>query len=88
MTSLVLPRWLSSKESLCNAGDAGFIPGWGSSHGQRSLVSYGSWGRKEMDMIEATEHARTTSLCQNKTIALTLKILNSTRLRFDSEVHL
>ena len=88
MTSLVLPRWLSSKESLCNAGDAGFIPEWGSSHGQRSLVAYGSWGPKELGRIEATEHTRTTSLCQNKTIALTLKILNSTRLWFDSEVHL
>ena len=51
-------------------------------------MGYGSWDRKEMDMIEATEHARTTSLCQNKTTALILKILNSTRLRFDSEVHL
>ena len=51
-------------------------------------MAYGSWGPKELDRIEATEHTRTTSLCQNKTVALTLKILNSTWLWFDSEVHL
>ena len=26
----------------------------GESHGQRSLASYGPWGRKELEMIEAT----------------------------------
>ena len=26
--------------------------------GQRSLVGYSPWGRKESDMTEATEHAR------------------------------
>ena len=26
-----LPRWLSGKESTCNAGDAGLIPGSGNS---------------------------------------------------------
>ena len=29
----------------------------GEPHGQRSLVGYGPWGRKESDMIETTEHA-------------------------------
>ena len=29
------------------------------SHGQRSLVGYSPWGRKESDTTEATEHART-----------------------------
>ena len=28
-----LPWWLSSKESACNAGDVGLIPGWGRSSG-------------------------------------------------------
>ena len=28
----------------------------GKSHGQRSLVGYGSWGHKELDTIEATDH--------------------------------
>ena len=58
-----------SKESACNAGDLGLIPGLGRSlgrghgnplqysflenpHGQRSLVSYSLWGRKELDMTE------------------------------------
>ena len=28
-----LPQWLSSKESTCNTGDLGLIPGWGRSPG-------------------------------------------------------
>ena len=28
-----LPRWLSGKESACNAGDPGSIPGWRRSPG-------------------------------------------------------
>ena len=31
----------------------------GKSHGQRSLVGYGTWGSKESDITEATEHACT-----------------------------
>ena len=30
-----LPQWLSSKESACNAGEPGFIPGLGRSPGGR-----------------------------------------------------
>ena len=67
-----LPWWLSGKESSCNSGDAGLIPGSGRSpgggqpiplflpgefHGQRSLVGYSPWGRKESDATEATEHS-------------------------------
>ena len=42
---LRLPRWCSSKESACNAGEAdegGLIPGWGSSPGGRNgnLLQY------------------------------------------------
>ena len=29
----------------------------GESHGQRSLVDYSPWSRKELDTTEATEHA-------------------------------
>ena len=63
-----LPWWLSGKESACNAGELGWIPGsripwrkkWqltavflpGKSHGQRSLVSYNPWGRKESDKTQ------------------------------------
>ena len=32
--SIRLPWWLSGKESACNAGDAGSIPGSGISHGE------------------------------------------------------
>ena len=55
------------KESACNAGDLGFIPGSGrspeegngipvslpgKSHGQRSLVGYSPSDNKELDMTE------------------------------------
>ena len=56
------------KESACNAGDLGLIPGLGRTpgegngypfifwpgefHGQRSLAGYSPWGRKESDMAE------------------------------------
>ena len=56
------PGGSDSKESICNAGDQGLIPGLGkyseergnplqyscleNSHGQKSLVGYSPWGRK------------------------------------------
>ena len=59
------PRWLREKESPCDAGDLGLVPGsgrspgggWqptpvflpGKSHGQRSLAACSPWGRKELD---------------------------------------
>ena len=71
------PGGSDGKESTCNAGDLGLIPGLGpwrrerlptpvflsrESHGQRSLVGYSPWCCKELDMTEATEHTY-TSLC-------------------------
>ena len=64
----VFPGGLDGKESACNAGDLGLIPGqedslkngmathssipaWGID-GQRSLMGYSPWGRKELDMTE------------------------------------
>ena len=59
-----------SKESTCNAGDPDLIP-WrkewlptpvflpGEFQGQRSLVGYGPWGHKELDMTEWLTHTRT-----------------------------
>ena len=32
--SLTFLRWLSAKESTCNAGEAGLIPGWRRSPGE------------------------------------------------------
>ena len=55
------------KNPSTNAGDMGLIPGLGrspgegsgtpvflpgKSHGQRNLVSYSPWGRKELDTTE------------------------------------
>ena len=39
---ILYPRWLSSKESACNAGDMGSISGWGRSAGVRAgkLLQY------------------------------------------------
>ena len=65
-----LSRCLSGKESTCNAGDVGSIPGSGrssregngnpvslpgKSHGQRSLAGYGSWGSKRVAHNWATK---------------------------------
>ena len=62
------PGGSDGKESACNAGDMGLIPGSGRSpgegndnplvflpgkfHGQRSLAGYSLWGHKESDTIE------------------------------------
>ena len=59
-----LPWWLSSKESACNAGDLGSIPGSGRSHGvgngnplqyscQKNPMDRGAW--------QATVHGVTKS---------------------------
>ena len=54
-----------SKESACNAGDLGSVPGSegstpvflpGDSHGQRSLAGYSPWGHKESDTTEQLTH--------------------------------
>ena len=63
--NLVFPGSSDGKESACDAGDLGLIPGWGrspekewrpmpaflpgESYGEMSLVSYSPWGRKESD---------------------------------------
>ena len=67
---LAFPGDSDGKESTCNAGDLGSIPGLGrppgGEHGnhssnlawripmdrERSLVSYGPWGGKELEMTE------------------------------------
>ena len=64
------PTWTGGsggKESGCNAGGLGSIPGLGRSfrggngyafllpgefHGQRNLAGYSPWGRKELDKSE------------------------------------
>ena len=64
---MLFPGGLDGKESACNAGDLGWIPGsgrspgegndssilaWREFHGQRSLVGYIPWGSKELDTTE------------------------------------
>ena len=64
---IVLPWWLSGKESACNAGNLGSIPvgkihwkrKWpstpvflpGDFHEQKSLVGYSPWACKESDRM-------------------------------------
>ena len=59
----LLLRWLSGKESACQAAGLGSVPGLGrfsgegngnpflpgKSHGWSSLVGYSPWGPKELD---------------------------------------
>ena len=68
--SCIMPTLDSdSKESPCNVGDPGLIPGLGrstregKSHGQRSLVGYSLWGYKESDMTEQLTLIRIKGLC-------------------------
>ena len=63
---LGFPGGSDGKESTCNVGDLGLIPGLGrgrhgnpvqyscleNPHGQRSLVGYSPWGGKELNMTE------------------------------------
>ena len=53
-THLGFPGGSNDKESACNAGDLGLIPGLGrsSGEGKRSLVSYSPWGREGSDRTE------------------------------------
>ena len=62
------PYGSDGKESACNTGNPGLIPGSGRSlgegngnppvllpgelHGQKNLVGYNPWGRKESDLTE------------------------------------
>ena len=59
-----LARWLSGKESICQAGDMGSVPVMGRSpeegnglekfHVQRSLAGYSPRGCKELDLVTKT----------------------------------
>ena len=66
-----IPGGSDSKESACDAGDPGSIPGWEDPlekgmafpvflprefHGQRSPAGYSQWGRKESDTSEWPIH--------------------------------
>ena len=71
---LGFPGGSDGKESTCNVGDLGWIPGLGRSsggghgnplqyclenpHGQRSLASYSPWGCRELDMTEQLSTAQ------------------------------
>ena len=81
-----------------NAGDLGLIPGLGKSpgersgnpgllpgksHGQRSLVGYSPWGRKESD---TTEQIHFTSL--HFTLLSRSNIINKQNLSSDPEIYM
>ena len=63
MFSLDFPGGSDSKESVCNVGDLGLIPGLGRSPGEEkghplqypgleNSTDYSPWGRKELDMTD------------------------------------
>ena len=72
------PGFSDGKESACSAEDLGSIPQSGRStkkgmattpvflpgelFGQRSLVGYSSWGRKELETTEQLTHTHTHTL--------------------------
>jgi len=80
------PSGLDGKESSCNVGDPGLIPGLddplekgkashslpGELHEQRSLAGYLPWDRKESDMTER--------LTLHKSYIKTLKSIENTDL--------
>ena len=69
-----LPQWLSSKDSTCNIGDTGSIPGSGRSLEEGMAIhsrilarkvpwmekpgGYRPWGHKESGTTKASENAR------------------------------
>ena len=82
---------LRGKESACNAGDAGSIPGWerfpGGGHGNplqyscrengpRSPAGYRPWGHRESDMTEVTWHTFNV-LREDNSIKPSLRALSS-----------
>ena len=80
------------KASACNVGDLCLIPGLedplekemlhspvflpGKSHGQRSLVSYSPWGRKESD---TTERLHLLSYLVSSPVLVSTKISEGTK---------
>ena len=71
------------KESACNAGDLGSIPGLRRSHegghgnplqytclenphGQKTLVGYSPWDRKESDMTKQLNTPHSSVVCNNR----------------------
>ena len=92
LSLLYLGRWLlrglRGKESACNAGDTGSIPGWddplekematqsvflpGKSHGQRILVGYSPWCHRETDMTERLNNKPQTNKYLGNDVNLSL----------------
>ena len=63
----MLPRWLNGKESACQAGDMGWIPGWRRfpREGNGSPLQYSCLGNPmERGAWQATVHAVTKSWIQ------------------------
>ena len=77
------PYGSTGKESACNAGDLGSIPGLRRSHegghgnplqytclenphGQKTLVGYSPWDRKESDMTKQLNTPHSSVVCNNR----------------------
>ena len=76
-TCVGFPKWLSDKESACNAGDLGLIPGWGRSLKKEMAIHSrilaweipwtkepgSSWGCKESDNLVTKQQQYWNSTC-------------------------
>ena len=97
MLQVGFPGSSVGKESSCNVGDLGSIPGVGRStggghgnplqysclqnpHGERSLVGYSPWDRKELDPIERLSTAQHRTLSALGNIWHTAEIQGTTDL--------
>ena len=47
----------------------------GESHGQRSLVGYSPWGRKELDTTDSDLAKQTSNVAGSKTVSNTLLLV-------------
>ena len=91
---LGFPGGSDGKESTCNEGDLGSIPGLGRSpggehgnppqrsclenpHGQRTLVGYSPWGRKELDITEPPSTAQHTHIWTGQVALVVKKLPNN-----------
>ena len=54
LVSSAVEAWAGCQQGSGTTEDTGRGRNWGGTHGQRSLVGYGPWDRKESDTTEVT----------------------------------
>ena len=83
-----LPRWLSGRESACNAGDMGSIPGLGRSPGEGNGNQYSCLGNPmDRGVWWATIHRVKTAGYDLATKTITLNGFNTFQSPFECVVY-